>query len=113
MISISIFTLNYIKLHKITLNFPTWILWLFLSLFSLVENQSKNFIVQNHVDLTSSSNATQGLKNDRKRYKRSFSHERHIEIMVVADDKMAKYHGDNLHQYILSLMATVSTWLLS
>jgi len=48
------------------------------------------------------------MANNFKRIKRSYSHERHIEIMVVADSKMAKYHGDNLRDYILTLMETVS-----
>ena len=42
-----------------------------------------------------------------RRIKRSYSHERYIEVMVVADAKMATYHGDNLRQYVLTLMATV------
>ncbi|KAI1303201.1 A disintegrin and metalloproteinase with thrombospondin motifs 20 [Halotydeus destructor] len=42
------------------------------------------------------------------RTRRSYSHERHIELMIVADPKMARYHGDNLRQYILTLMATVA-----
>lgn len=46
------------------------------------------------------------------RSKRSYSYDRHIEIMVVADPKMAKYHGDNLHHYVLTLMATVSSEVL-
>ena len=28
--------------------------------------------------------------------------------MIVADSKMAEYHGDGLEQYILSLVAVVS-----
>lgn len=30
--------------------------------------------------------------------------------MVAADHSMQEYHGENLHHYILTLMATVS-WL--
>lgn len=48
------------------------------------------------------------MANNFKRIKRSYSYERHIEIMVVADSKMAYYHGDNLRHYVLTLMATVS-----
>lgn len=43
-----------------------------------------------------------------RRVKRSYSHERHIELMVVVDSKMVQYHGDNLRHYVLTLMATVS-----
>jgi hypothetical protein len=47
-----------------------------------------------------------------KRKKRSYSQEYFIEIMVVADKKMAEYHGDGLYHYILTLMSIVSTLLL-
>lgn len=42
------------------------------------------------------------------RSKRSYSAERHLEVMVAADHSMYEYHGENLHHYILTLMATVS-----
>ncbi|RWS30159.1 disintegrin and metalloproteinase with thrombospondin motifs gon-1-like protein [Leptotrombidium deliense] len=44
-----------------------------------------------------------------KRVKRSYSHERFIEVMVVADSMMAKFHGANLHNYVLTLMDAVSS----
>ncbi|KDQ65246.1 A disintegrin and metalloproteinase with thrombospondin motifs 9 [Zootermopsis nevadensis] len=47
-----------------------------------------------------------------KRNKRSYSQEYFIELMVVADKKMAEYHGDGLYHYILTLMSIVSTLLL-
>jgi hypothetical protein len=47
-----------------------------------------------------------------KRRKRSYSQERFIEIMVVADKKMAEYHGDSLYHYILTLMSIVRLLLL-
>jgi hypothetical protein len=50
--------------------------------------------------------------NKPKRRKRSYSQERFIEIMVVADKKMAEYHGDSLYHYILTLMSIVRTLLL-
>ena len=50
--------------------------------------------------------------NKPKRQKRSFSQERFIEIMVVADKKMAEYHGDSLYHYILTLMSIVRLLLL-
>ena len=39
---------------------------------------------------------------------RSHSNEYFVEIMVVADKKMAEYHGDGLYHYILTLMSIVS-----
>jgi hypothetical protein len=42
------------------------------------------------------------------RNKRSYSQEYFVEIMVVADKKMADYHGDGLYHYILTLMSIVS-----
>ncbi|CAL1271033.1 unnamed protein product [Larinioides sclopetarius] len=42
------------------------------------------------------------------RKKRSESRELHLEVLVVADSKMARYHGPNLDHYILTLMSTVA-----
>ena len=42
------------------------------------------------------------------RNKRSVSRDHTVELMIVADSKMAEYHGDGLEQYILSLVAVVS-----
>ncbi|XP_015176924.1 PREDICTED: A disintegrin and metalloproteinase with thrombospondin motifs 9 isoform X2 [Polistes dominula] len=42
------------------------------------------------------------------RPQRALPREYFIEIMVVADEKMAEYHGENLDSYILVLMSTVS-----
>jgi len=50
--------------------------------------------------------------NKSERRKRSYSQERFIEIMVVADKKMAEYHGDSLYHYILTLMSIVRLLLL-
>ena len=36
------------------------------------------------------------------------SHRRWVEVMVVADRKMKQYHGEDLTDYILTVMATVS-----
>ncbi|XP_050424208.1 A disintegrin and metalloproteinase with thrombospondin motifs 9-like isoform X2 [Adelges cooleyi] len=44
----------------------------------------------------------------KSRKKRSLSSEYIVEIMVVADRKMADYHGNELHNYILTLMSIVS-----
>ncbi|KAG0431485.1 hypothetical protein HPB47_021747, partial [Ixodes persulcatus] len=41
----------------------------------------------------------------RHRRKRSYSLEQHVEVLVAADSKMARYHGKNLKHYILTLMA--------
>ena len=42
------------------------------------------------------------------RVKRSHSIERNVEVMVVADSEMRRFHTDNLEHYILTLMAIVS-----
>ena len=41
-------------------------------------------------------------------HKRSVSMKNYVEVMVVADYTMSKYHGDNLQHYILTLMSIVS-----
>ena len=46
------------------------------------------------------------------RSKRSMSWENNVEVMVVADKKMAAYHGKELQHYVLTLMAIVSIRLL-
>uniref|UniRef100_A0A0K8T167 Peptidase M12B domain-containing protein n=1 Tax=Lygus hesperus TaxID=30085 RepID=A0A0K8T167_LYGHE len=43
-----------------------------------------------------------------RRSKRSTSQEYYLELMVVADRKMAEYHGKELNTYVLNLMATAS-----
>lgn len=43
----------------------------------------------------------------KSRKKRSLSSENIVELMVVADKKMADYHGEELHNYILTLMSIV------
>ena len=42
------------------------------------------------------------------RQKRSTSYKRNVEVMVAADNKMLRYHGDDLERYILTLMSIVS-----
>jgi len=42
------------------------------------------------------------------RKKRSLTSEYVVELMVVADKKMAEYHGKELHNYVLTLMSIVS-----
>lgn len=43
----------------------------------------------------------------KSRKKRSSSSEYVVELMIVADKKMAEYHGEELHNYILTLMSIV------
>ncbi|XP_077545938.1 ADAM metallopeptidase with thrombospondin type 1 motif A isoform X1 [Haemaphysalis longicornis] len=43
-----------------------------------------------------------------RRRRRSYSLEQHVEVLVAADSKMARYHGKNLKHYILTLMAAVA-----
>ena len=51
-------------------------------------------------------------QDDTHRAKRSISLERTIEIMVVTDFSMWKYHGESLNDYVFSLIASVSSLLL-
>ena len=65
-------------------------------------------------DDLSSNNA--GVFNEtihRRRHKRSVSMERFVEVMVVVDKEMSKYHGDDLQRYVLTLMSIVSEVLLN
>ena len=57
--------------------------------------------------LTQSFSSTQPSR----RPKRSYSLERNIEILIVIDILMNKYHGDNLENYIFTIMSTVSNHL--
>ncbi|XP_078339581.1 A disintegrin and metalloproteinase with thrombospondin motifs 9-like isoform X1 [Crassostrea virginica] len=43
------------------------------------------------------------------RQKRSTSYKRNVEVMVAADNKMLRYHGDDLERYILTLMSIVAS----
>ncbi|XP_078678214.1 A disintegrin and metalloproteinase with thrombospondin motifs 9-like isoform X2 [Branchiostoma floridae x Branchiostoma belcheri] len=52
--------------------------------------------VQNHTEL-------------HRRRKRFLSYPRHVEVMIVADHKMAKYHGSGLRHYVLALMSIVAS----
>lgn len=57
-------------------------------------------------DIFSSSTGLPYPKKLRK--KRSLTSEYVVELMVVADKKMAEYHGKELHNYVLTLMSIVS-----
>lgn len=57
-----------------------------------------------NVTFLSTSSTPYTLKS---RKKRSLSSENIIELMIVADKKMADYHGERLHNYIFTLMSIV------
>jgi len=57
-------------------------------------------------DIFSSSTGLPYTKKPRN--KRSLTSEYVVELMVVADKKMAEYHGKELHNYVLTLMSIVS-----
>lgn len=59
---------------------------------------------------SSSSPSFQSSKSSQHhhRQKRSTSYKRNVEVMVAADNKMLKYHGNDLERYILTLMSIVS-----
>lgn len=69
-----------------------------------LENNQQNRLIEN-VRFSSSTGIPYTPKS---RKKRSLSLEHVVELMVVADKKMADYHGDGLHNYILTLMSSVS-----
>ncbi|KAG8127964.1 hypothetical protein E2320_014841, partial [Naja naja] len=48
-------------------------------------------------------------KSSPRRIKRFLSYPRYVEVMVVADSRMASYHGTNLQHYILTLMSIVAS----
>lgn len=69
-----------------------------------IVDSSTNSLTENDIFLSSTS-----LPSTRKlRKKRSLTSEYVVELMVVADKKMADYHGKELHNYILTLMSIVS-----
>lgn len=69
-----------------------------------IVDSSTNSLTENDIFLSSTS-----LPSIRKlRKKRSLTSEYVVELMVVADKKMAEYHGKELHNYILTLMSIVS-----
>ncbi|XP_039206103.1 A disintegrin and metalloproteinase with thrombospondin motifs 9 isoform X2 [Crotalus tigris] len=59
----------------------------------------------------SSKNGTGNIrkKSSPRRIKRFLSYPRYVEVMVVADSRMASYHGTNLQHYILTLMSIVAS----
>ncbi|CAG0880726.1 unnamed protein product [Cyprideis torosa] len=60
------------------------------------------------VHSSASTGVPRNLKPNRRRRKRSISQEYFIELLVVADPEMQKYHGDSLKDYILTLMSVVA-----
>jgi len=69
-----------------------------------IVDSSTNSLTENDIFLSSTS-----LPNTQKfRKKRSLTSEYVVELMVVADKKMADYHGKELHNYVLTLMSIVS-----
>lgn len=49
--------------------------------------------------------------NPHSRKKRFLSYPRYVEVMVTADTKMVRHHGQNLQHYVLTLMSIVSKFL--
>ena len=71
-------------------------------------------LLPNFIEFSKTNSAKQFSKknaNNRKLAKRSYSLERNIEMLIVIDILMNKYHGNNLENYIYTLMSTVSTLL--
>lgn len=53
-------------------------------------------------------NLTETVLKGITRSKRFASFPRYVEVLVVADDSMAKFHGDNLKHYLLTLMSVAA-----
>lgn len=70
----------------------------------IVGDGGPNRLTEN--DIFSSSTGLPYIKKPRN--KRSLTSEYVVELMVVADKKMAEYHGKELHNYVLTLMSIVS-----
>uniref|UniRef100_A0A8C7EAU5 ADAM metallopeptidase with thrombospondin type 1 motif 20 n=1 Tax=Nothoprocta perdicaria TaxID=30464 RepID=A0A8C7EAU5_NOTPE len=49
-----------------------------------------------------------GSSNRHSRKRRFLSYPRYVEVMVTADTKMVRHHGQNLQHYILTLMSIVA-----
>ena len=100
------------------MNLTELILWLFIfSEYFKHERRKHNSI---HHSSKSHSNKSphsyHGNTGDRdhsnaahSRHKRSMSWERNVEVLVVADYQMARYHGNDLQHYVLTLMSIVSS----
>lgn len=58
--------------------------------------------------LADHSNVTETMLNRMGRAKRFASVPRYVETLVVADESMAKFHGDDLKHYLLTLMAVAA-----
>ncbi|XP_066534171.1 A disintegrin and metalloproteinase with thrombospondin motifs 15 [Hoplias malabaricus] len=53
-------------------------------------------------------NQTETVLKGMTRSKRFASLPRHVEVLIVADDSMAKFHGDDLKHYLLTLMSVAA-----
>ncbi|XP_006888295.1 PREDICTED: A disintegrin and metalloproteinase with thrombospondin motifs 20-like [Elephantulus edwardii] len=69
-------------------------------------NTKKKIVLQYPQKNVSQKNERSQLHSRRKRF---LSHPRYVEVMVAADMKMLRYHGQNLQHYILTLMAIVAS----
>ncbi|XP_041349612.1 A disintegrin and metalloproteinase with thrombospondin motifs 9-like [Gigantopelta aegis] len=60
---------------------------------------------------TDQRHSSSDIKNSvfHKRRKRSASHKRFVETLVVADSSMRDYHGSHLEHYVMTLMAMVTS----
>uniref|UniRef100_A0A4W4E569 Peptidase M12B domain-containing protein n=1 Tax=Electrophorus electricus TaxID=8005 RepID=A0A4W4E569_ELEEL len=54
-------------------------------------------------------NPTECVLKGRARSKRFASLSRYIEVLIVADESMAKFHGEDLEHYLLTLMSVAAT----
>lgn len=76
-----------------------------------VQATNQNRLTENNTVLDTSTGVPY-TPTTKSRKKRSLSSENIVELMVVADKKMADYHGDELHNYILTLMSIVRVFLI-
>lgn len=90
------------ELQKSTLLHPT---------FSSLDEKSS--ILQKSLSLEYALNniSVEDGGNSHSRKKRFLSYPRYVEVMVTADTKMVRHHGQNLQHYVLTLMSIVSKFL--
>uniref|UniRef100_A0A8C6WWM1 ADAM metallopeptidase with thrombospondin type 1 motif 20 n=1 Tax=Neogobius melanostomus TaxID=47308 RepID=A0A8C6WWM1_9GOBI len=60
------------------------------------------------INITEKNNSTADHPKVRVRRKRFLSYPRYVELMVTADAKMVRHHGQNLEHYILTIMSVVA-----
>ncbi|CAG2056579.1 unnamed protein product [Timema podura] len=83
-----------------------------LTILTMVTPQNKSNLVPDETEVFLNKSQEEDAPHERRRRSlhRSSYHQKYcVELMVVADRKMAARHGPNVTAYILALMSSVST----